>query len=437
MTSSVRVKKQGHQEARGARRAEASGIGLALAGGGFLGAAYELGVLAALAESIDGLHMNRLDAYVGVSVGSFIAAGLANGLSPYQLVRMFIDSEDTETSFEPTELMRPAYRELRQAIRRTPQAAWQGLNAAGRQLTSGPGPMFWRAIEQAQAALPTGLVSSETARKKLARLLVRLGGTDDFRELGTILRIVATDVDNGLPVEFGSKGFDHVPISRAVAASSAVPGLFAPVRIDGRHFVDGALNKTLHASVAFDAGARLVICVNPLVPYGAAAAKALEPRARDGCPSELAPTPHRSLGALLSQSVRTAIRSRMTVGLEKYSITYPDADILLFEPGADDARMFSASIFSLSKRRQLCEHAYQRTREDLRRRSAQIDPVLRRHGLRLNLAVLHETNLSLLPGLPRTEPARPKSLEATMNRLRHVLEDLDRTLYLSRLSQGR
>ena len=64
-------------------------IGLALAGGGFLGAAYELGALAALAESIDGLELNRLDAYVGVSAGSFVAAGLANGLSPYEMVRMF------------------------------------------------------------------------------------------------------------------------------------------------------------------------------------------------------------------------------------------------------------------------------------------------------------------------------------------------------------
>lgn len=410
-----------------------TGIGLALAGGGFLGAAYELGTLAALAESIDGLEMNQLDAYVGVSVGSFIAAGLANGLSPYQMVRMFVDSEDDETSFEPAELMQPAYRELRQALRRTPRAAWDGLRAAGRHASGGPGPMFWRGIEQAQAALPTGLVSSETARKKLSRLLVRLGGTDDFRKLQTILRIVATDVDNGMPVEFGAPGFDHVPISRAVAASSAVPGLFAPVRIGGRHFVDGALNKTLHASVALEAGARLVICVNPLVPYGAEAAKALE---ADNGPlsAEPAPTPHRSLGALLSQSVRTAIRSRMTVGLEKYGMTYPQADILLFEPSADDARMFSASIFSLSKRRQLCEHAYQRTREDLRRRSTLIDPILRRHGLKLNQAVLSDQSLHLLPGDARTAPGRARSLDATLNRLRHVLEDLERTLYLSRLA---
>src|SRR5690606_27041671 len=94
-------------------------------------------------------------------------------------------------------------------------------------------------------------------------------GSNDFRKLRTVLRVVATDIDTGEAVAFGGPGFDDVPISRAVLASSAVPGLFAPVRIGGRHFVDGALNKTMHASVALENGARLVFCLNPLVPYAA------------------------------------------------------------------------------------------------------------------------------------------------------------------------
>ena len=68
---------------------------------------------------------------------------------------------------------------------------------------------------------------------------------------------------------FGSTGRDHVPISRAIQASSALPGLFPPVEIDGEHYVDGALNKTLHASVALDQGVGLLLCVNPLVPFDA------------------------------------------------------------------------------------------------------------------------------------------------------------------------
>ncbi|HEU4989238.1 MAG TPA: patatin-like phospholipase family protein, partial [Gemmatimonadaceae bacterium] len=61
-------------------------IGLALAGGGTVGAMYELGALRALEEAVDGLDMNDAYAYVGVSAGSFIAACLANGLTTTQML---------------------------------------------------------------------------------------------------------------------------------------------------------------------------------------------------------------------------------------------------------------------------------------------------------------------------------------------------------------
>ena len=56
-----------------------SRTGLAIAGGGPVGAVYELGALRALDESVDGLFLHHLDVYVGVSAGAFIAASLANG----------------------------------------------------------------------------------------------------------------------------------------------------------------------------------------------------------------------------------------------------------------------------------------------------------------------------------------------------------------------
>ena len=68
-------------------------IGLALAGGGPLGAIYEIGALCALDEAIVGLALADCDAYVGVSAGSFIAAGLANGIGPRELCASFIENE--------------------------------------------------------------------------------------------------------------------------------------------------------------------------------------------------------------------------------------------------------------------------------------------------------------------------------------------------------
>ena len=52
-----------------------------MAGGGPVGAVYELGALRALEESVDGLRLHHLDVYVGVSAGAFVAASLANGIS--------------------------------------------------------------------------------------------------------------------------------------------------------------------------------------------------------------------------------------------------------------------------------------------------------------------------------------------------------------------
>ena len=78
-----------------APRRRMRGVGLALAGGGPLGGIYEVGALVALADSLDGIDFNDLDVYVGVSSGGFVAAALANGISPDQMYRLFIDDGQT------------------------------------------------------------------------------------------------------------------------------------------------------------------------------------------------------------------------------------------------------------------------------------------------------------------------------------------------------
>ncbi|MCO5106554.1 MAG: patatin-like phospholipase family protein [Burkholderiaceae bacterium] len=390
-------------------------IGLALAGGGFLGAAYELGALCALAEAIDGLDLTRLDAYVGVSAGAFIGAGLVNGVSPHRMVRMFVEDEEGDTAFDPALLLRPAFREWRRALRAAPAGLGASVGAGLNEALLGPQAALWRAIERGLRLLPNGLVDGSPAERKLAHLLSQPGRTNDFRRTRAPLRIVATDIDSGDPVEFGSPGYDHVPISRAAIASSAVPGLFAPVRIGTRHYLDGALNKTVHASVALEYGVGLVLCLNPLVPYyaGHAGARRIS---RSG------------ISTVMAQTIRTAIRSRMTVGLAKYRVTHPGSDVVLFEPRRDDADTFFTNIFSLSSRRRLCEHAYLATRADLLARHSELDPVLRRHGLSINTAVLRHPARRLVRELRTDAQARLTRAGAALDRLGRTLDDLDRAL---------
>ena len=80
------------------------------------------------------------------------------------------------------------------------------------------------------------------------------------------LFVVAVDLDRGEAVAFGDASHRDVPVSRAVQASTALPGLYRPVRIDGRDYVDGGVKKTAHINLAIQNGAGLVICINPLVP---------------------------------------------------------------------------------------------------------------------------------------------------------------------------
>src|SRR5689334_4985882 len=242
------------------RRRRTRSIGLALAGGGPLGGTYEIGALLALADSVDGLDPTALDVYVGVSSGGYVAAALANGLSPTQMYRLFV-ADDADAAMKPGLFLRPALREFARRAAGLPRIA---LDASIQYLRDPFERGAMASFATLSRAVPTGLFDQRPVDRFLRRLFAAPGRTNDFRRLRHRLYVVATNLDTGASIVFGAAGFDHVPISRALEASSALPGLFPPVEIDGVHYVDGALNKTLHASLALDDGVDLLLCINPL-----------------------------------------------------------------------------------------------------------------------------------------------------------------------------
>jgi len=390
-------------------------IGLALAGGGPLGAIYEIGALCALEEALPGLDFNGLAGYVGVSAGGFIAAGLANGMTPRQLCASFIENDGPgDDVIRPSLFVRPAFGEFARRL-----AALPGLVAQ-----AGFNYVFERrsllaAIERLGRALPAGLFSNAALEEQMRRVLSAPGRTNDFRRLTHKLVLVATDLDSGRSAPFGQPGLDHVPISLAVAASAALPGLFPPVTIDGRSYVDGALQKTLHASVLLDMGLDLVLCLNPLVPFDAS-----HGRHRIGAGRRIPRLADGGLPVVLSQTFRTLIHSRLELGMKGYENSHPGTDILLFEPDQRDPEMFLANTFGYSQRRLLAEHAYQQTRADLRSRRSALAATLARHGITLDDAALDDPARHLISrGLPpRSRAAR------VLQRLDEVLDDLERAL---------
>lgn len=348
-------------------------IGLALGGGGPLGGIYEIGALRALDEALDGIDFNDLDVYVGVNAGSFVAANLANQMTTAQLCRIFVKNEAEVHPFHPEVFYRPAFREIGRRLLAVP-----GLlaNAVGRFVSNPYDQSLLEALTILAQAAPSGLFDNEGLHEYLERAFSMLGRTNDFRQLRRSLYIIAADVESTEAVCFGAPGYDHVPISRAIQASTASPGLYVPVDVDGRFYVDGTLRKGLHASVAFEDGADLVLAVNPQVPIDASAAV----RAGSMKPGALTDS---GMPNVLAQTFRTMVYSRMQSGIAQYARDYPDKDILLFEPTRDDAKLFFSNVFSFQSRRMVCEHAYQMTRRDLLARADMLESTLAPYGIRL------------------------------------------------------
>jgi predicted acylesterase/phospholipase RssA len=381
-------------------------IGLALAGGGPVGAVYEIAALCALQDALDGVDFSRLDIYVGVSSGAFIASMLANGFTPAELRQILIETASEEHAIGPHVFLSPAISELAQRAASLPRLA---LETAWQRLRDPLGGSNGELLARAGRILPTGVFDNERLARFLARAFRGGGRSNDFRRLRPMLRLVATDLDSSEAVGFGAPGHDRVPISRAVQASAALPVLYPPVRIGGRDYVDGALRKTLHASIALREGARLLFCVNPIVPFDARLA------ARHGHPrrGKLADG---GLPAVLSQAFRALIHSRMQVGMASYRSQYKGADVLLFEPRRDDPEMFFTNVFSYSNRHRVFEHAYRSTLLDLAARRGELAPQLARHGISIRGSVLRRA------AAPPTESPPLARLGGTLDRLERWME---------------
>jgi predicted acylesterase/phospholipase RssA len=359
------------------RRAGRTKLAISLAGGGPLGAFYEIGALHALSEAIEGRRLVDANVYTGVSSGALIAAGLANGFDTMTMGSLFIDDDSTHFPFSPAMLLQPAVGEFVRRLAQLPNALAMTLQQYARDPLGGA---WSAAVASFGRMIPAAVFDSQPIEDYLRTVFNSAGHTDEFSKLRSRLYVVATNLNTGESVHFGGPGNDRVPISRAVLASAALPGLYPAVEIDGQQYVDGALIRTMNASLALEEGCNLVICINPLVPFDASRAST---RAHSNLADE-------GLAAVLAQTFRSLIYSRMKVGMASYRMRYPAADTVLLEPDRNDELLFFTNVFRYAGRKRLANHAYQCTRRDLLAQAATLNPLLRRHGLRLNTKVLRD-----------------------------------------------
>jgi NTE family protein len=352
-----------------------SRLGLVCAGGGVTGAIYEMGTLAAIEDRLEDSSLNDFHVFVGVSAGAYIAALLANGVTPGVLYRTVTRPPSTIT-IDELALFKLNASEIATRLATAPitvlDAAWDFYkNRRETTLTD--------LVVSLGQILPSGIFLNDGLEEWIAKWLAHPDRTNDFRRLSRVLRIVAVELDTGETCAFGAPGYDDVPIARAVRASCTIPGLYRPVKINGREYVDGGVQKTAHVSLALKERCGLVLCVNPIVPIrfpplppGANGNGAQGPLARRGLP------------AILDQVFRVTLHSRMRYGMQRYRRENPGADIVLFEPRPDDLpRFMRGSIMRTSGRARIAEYAYRSTMARLDEDFPRLTRVFARHGLRL------------------------------------------------------
>jgi NTE family protein len=386
------------------RRSRGRGkVALVCAGGGVTGAVYEVGCLRALDEIL-GRSVLDLDLYVGISGGAVVASLVAAGVSPREMY-------DEVTSRNPRALGvggGPLYRlgglEFLRRSARAPRVLVQALATAltgeGRGLSDLVGAVF--------EMLPPGLMDTSGIQEFLHALFVSRLRSDSFRDLPRRLFVVAVDLDNGEAVAFGDDGWTDVPVSRAVQASTALPGLYRPVRIAGRDYVDGGVRKTAHISLAIEHGADLVVCVNPIVPF-------LNDTVAGPLRGHLS---NRGVTWVLDQTMRIMLKARMELGVERYRREYPDVDIVLIEPTRDDVRMFAYNIMRYGARRVVAEHGYRTTLALFRGNASRYRRLFRRHGIRM-------ADAARIPEVPARSPqgsSVARELDASLTRLDSLVD---------------
>lgn len=287
--------------------------GLVLGGGGVLGAAWMIGALRAL-EDVTGWDPRTADVIVGTSAGSVLAALLGAGVGTMSLVnhqRGSSTPEDPPLAYDhdATAALPPRPR-LRLGSRRLL------LRSAQRRDTLGA---LYAVLPEGRGSLGAVGTTVEAAAGSWAG--------------HPACWVVAVDYDEGDRVVFGRPEAPSAPISKAVMASCAIPGWFAPVDIDGRRYVDGGVHSVTSLDLLAGRGLDEVVVLAPMVSF--------------------AYDRPRSLPMRLERAVRRMMTKRVLH--EARLVRESGTAVTVLGPGADDLAAFGANLMDPARRMKVLE----------------------------------------------------------------------------------
>lgn len=286
---------------------------LVLAGGGVIGGMYEVGALAALDEMLPGFRANDFDLYVGSSAGSVVGALVANGVRPLELYAILDEERDDPLNFQRGSVYHKG--SFSSAARNLAQFVW----AVGKRAMTDFRLEWPDLLARSGGDMPAGFFSLAPLEAYMREALLAKGLSNSFTGTPKPLLIAAMALDRAERVVFGSGDLLDVPISEAIAASSAIPGFFEPYRINGRDYVDGDVGYTGHADLAVQAGATTLVALNPAVPQCLTEPGAAEIR-RGG------------LYAIMEQTGHITSLNLFNVALREIKLVHPEVEILVIQP---------------------------------------------------------------------------------------------------------
>jgi len=282
-----------------------------LGAGGAVGHAFHAGVLAALEERT-GFDPRDAEIIIGTSAGSIVGALLRAGVGVEDLVEGTVGHSVPEEMKSRFAAARRSSNERAQAMPRN-RGLRLGFSSPGILAEVARRPWRVRPGAVAAALLPAGRVPTSVITDWLELVLDRWPDRQ--------LRVCAVSRSTGRRVVFGPEG--GPPPAVAVAASCAVPGLFAPVVVDGVEYVDGGVHSPTNADLAAGLGLDVVVVSSPM-----SAARPLRPGLD---------LPGRQL-------------ARLTLSREVASLRRQRIPTLVFQPTAADRQVMGLNAMDRSRR---------------------------------------------------------------------------------------
>ena len=403
---------------------------LVLAGGGLTGAGYEIGALGAGGDLRVDRTVNGFACYVATSAGSLVGSMLASRLDPKTMLQALAGLHPEIPPIERSDLFHFDLQDLVRLGIKLPQTvigAWSHYLRYTNDMTLFD--VLWSLSE----VLPTGLYDNRALERYLRRGLKQQGQSNRFEDLERDLHVVATDVDTGQRVVFSRDSQPAVPISVAVAASTAVPILYKPVRIHDHDYMDGGVRGNASLDVAIEHGAKLVVCINPLVPFDNSDRSSIPFFGPDG-----GYLSDKGFTAIASQVTRVQSHSGLLYHIKQLRKTHPEVDIILIEPSPTDYQMSFYSIMRYSTRLIVARHGFETVTLKLAEDYPYYRELLSRHGIPINprlvdeeLRKIQQSNynpkvirevLGALPPTKRRAPSEP------IDQLKRTLDELESAL---------